>query len=82
VSLLVIWNLTEDNQNMLEIAITGTLRLLVTDKILEEVFTKCLTQEPISLGGYKLIIDPNSYNKELCPSENFLTYIDAVLDTR
>ena len=70
-----------DQKNLVEISITGTLRIELSDEMMDEVMTKMLTQEPIKLGGYELILDSRNYDKDITPTNNFLIYLDAWLNT-
>lgn len=69
--------LTIDNRNAIEISLIGRLRILVSDEIMKEIQFKSMTQEKISLHGIDLIIDPDTYKNDICPTENLLTYFDA-----
>jgi len=69
--------MTKDNENPVEVSITGTLRITVDDEILKEIFIKMMSGEPISLGGYRLIL--RNLTSEDVPSGKTLTNVDGIL---
>ena len=69
--------MSTDNENPVEVSITGRLRVLVDDEMLKEIFIKMMSSEPISLGGHRLIL--RNLTSEDVPSGKTLTNVDGIL---
>jgi len=79
--MLEVDKLTVNNKNMIEVSLSGTIRVIVDDEMMKEIQIKSITREELSLKGLRLIIEPSSYMYEACPTENILTYFNARIVT-